>query len=70
MSTCATCRHWIADDTQHIIEGFGACGRMARAIYAPDYDIAAEVAVVVDGAGAVSALKCKAEFGCLLHEVA
>lgn len=65
---CGTCRHWEATDPQHILDGFGACGRMKAAIYSPDRDIDSELAVVVDGAGANSALKCKAEFGCVLHE--
>ena len=67
---CGTCIHWIPEDPQHVIEGFGACGRMYAAIYSPDREIANEKAIVVDGAGANSALKCKADFGCVLHEAA
>ena len=67
---CGTCMHWLPEDPQHIIDGFGACGRMRSAMFSPDREIGAEVAVVVDGAGARSALKCKAEFGCVLYEAA
>lgn len=67
---CGTCIHWIETDLQHILDGFGACGRMKAAIYSPDRAVENEPAVVVDGAGAFSALKCKAEFGCILYEAA
>ena len=65
---CATCRHWIEMDGEHPLAGFGACGRMRRGMYEPDMEIGGELAVVVEGAGLLTMLKCKAAFGCVLHE--
>lgn len=56
-------------DSQHFMSGFGSCDRFVKAMYEPDYSIANEIAVVVDGSGQFSPFKCKAQFGCVLHEV-
>jgi hypothetical protein len=69
MATCATCRYWIESDTQHPLRGFGACGRMRVGMYDPDAEIVDELAVVIEGTNQFSALKCKADFGCALHEL-
>ena len=61
---CATCLHWIADDPQHPLRGLGACGRLRFGMYDPDVELEGELAVVLEG----SMFKCKADFGCVLHE--
>jgi hypothetical protein len=65
---CASCRYWIELDGQHPLDGFGACGRMRAGMYDPDAEIVGELAVVIEGSGLFAALKCKGDFGCVLHE--
>lgn len=65
---CNTCRHWRAADDQHPIEGFGGCERITACMYSPAPDLTEEKAAVVDSNKGHLPLKCKADFGCVLHE--
>lgn len=67
---CATCAHWVPEDPQHHISGFGGCRKLYPAMYDPDAEVAELLAVVIDASGTQTGLKCKAEFGCVLHEAA
>lgn len=68
---CGTCKHWQAGDEPEYPD-WGTCGRIE--MYEPysyqrgKSQRAEEIALAVDGSGFIAIVRCKAEFGCVLHE--
>ena len=71
MNTCGTCRFWgDRGDRHEMRQRFRRC--LAVEHIGDEYDerekAVTDRAHVIDGSGYYAALKCAADFGCVLHE--
>jgi hypothetical protein len=82
VSTCGTCKHWEKGDYFDDEKYWGECHRIRQyrggdnpvAFYDPDtgrqmFD-PDEVVSAQDGSAYFAAIRCKAQFGCILYEEA
>lgn len=70
MRNCGNCRHW----EEYGSSKYGACGRLKH--HAERHgeldngrtDGPDDAAVLIDGSDYFAALRCRSDFGCVLHE--
>lgn len=72
---CGTCRFWgknVPDPHGEISDQTGDWRQCGRVVHEDSYfqgkDFQKELALVVDGSNFFAALKCRSDFGCVLHE--
>ena len=74
MNNCGTCKYWSATDDQPkqpqpSVRDFAKCLRIVDGVAANDSGVLnGEPAYTIGGPGRLSALKTKADFGCVLWE--
>lgn len=67
---CGTCKHFKEDPPakSRVTEGFGHCGRIRQYDSYDEAETSKEPAITEDGSDYYSALLCREDFGCVLHE--